>query len=54
MVTLSPPMGAPLPGASTSRAVISSPASSVAVTSSAARAASLAFSSLEAAASMRA
>ena len=47
-------MGASLPGARTSFATIGSPASSVAVTSSGDRAASFAFSSREAAASMRA
>jgi hypothetical protein len=47
-------MAAPLPGASVSRAVIGSPASSVAVTSSAESAASFAFCWRSAGASTRA
>jgi hypothetical protein len=54
VVTLRPPILAPLPGASVSLAVISSPARVVAVTSSGERAASLAFWARSAGASMRA
>jgi len=53
VVTLSPPIAAPLPGASVSFAVISSPASDVAVTASADSFARAAFSSREAGASIR-
>ena len=54
VVTLSPPIAASLPGAEVSFAVIASPASSVAVTASGDSAASAAFSSRFAGASMRA
>jgi hypothetical protein len=54
VVTLRPPIGAPLPGAEVSFAVMASPASSVAVTASGESAASAAFSSRLAGASMRA
>jgi len=54
VVTLRPPILAPLPGASVSLAVISSPASSVAVTSSGESAPSFAFCSRVAGASIRA
>jgi hypothetical protein len=52
--TLSPPIGAPLPGAVVSAATIFSPASSSAVTWSGDSRASAAFCSLVAAVSMRA
>ena len=52
--TFSPPIGAPLPGAEVSLAVIGSPASSVALTASGDSLASRAFSSRDAAASTRA
>jgi hypothetical protein len=54
VTTFSPPIAAPLPGASVSRWVIGSPASSVAVTSSAASLPSFALSSLLQATSIRA
>ena len=54
VTTLSPPSGAPLPGASVSRAVIGSPASSVAVTSSADSLPSFALASAVVATSVRA
>ena len=54
VVTLSPPIGASLPGAFVSFAVIGSPASSVAVTCSGESLPSVAFSSSVAGASTRA
>ena len=54
VVTLSPPMAAPFPGAVVSLSVIGSPASSVAVTASGASVPSRAFCSLVAGASTRA
>ena len=53
VVTLSPPIGAPLPGAAVSFAVIGSPASSDAATSSGDSSASRAFCSRVAGASIR-
>ena len=53
-MTLSPPIPAPLPGASVSLAVIASPASSVAATSSGESFASFAFCSRLAGATTRA
>ena len=54
VTTFSPPIGAPLPGASVSRAMIGSPASSDAVTSLAESLPSFAFASGVVATSMRA